>query len=189
MQPALKAGFDTFFEEAVIRRELSDNFCFYQPNYDNIEGAKAWAKQTLLAHAKDKRPVIYTFKELEECRTADDLWNAAQMQMNKEGKCHGFLRMYWAKKILEWTESPQQALEFSNMLNDKYSLDGRDPNGYVGCMWSICGTHDQGWAEREVFGKIRYMNYAGCKRKFDVASFVSKYSKYFPKPVAVKVKY
>ncbi|GAU94194.1 hypothetical protein RvY_06016 [Ramazzottius varieornatus] len=188
-KPSLRAGFDTFFEEAVIRRELSDNFCFYNSNYDNIDGAKPWAKQTLLAHMKDKRPILYTFKELEECRTADDLWNAAQMQMNREGKCHGFMRMYWAKKILEWTENPQQALEFSIKLNDKYSLDGRDPNGYVGCMWSICGTHDQGWAEREVFGKIRYMNYNGCKRKFDVAGFVSKYSKYFPKPVAVKVKY
>ena len=97
------------------------------------------------------------------------------MEMVKFGKMHGFMRMYWAKKILEWTESPEQALSIALYLNDKYQLDGRDPNGYVGCMWSICGIHDQGWRERSVFGKIRYMNYAGCKRKFDVNKFVLKY--------------
>ena len=95
--------------------------------------------------------------------------------MVQEGKMHGFLRMYWAKKILEWTASPEEALRISLYLNDKYELDGRDPNGYVGCMWSIGGVHDQGWKEREVFGKIRYMNYAGCQRKFNVSEFVAKY--------------
>jgi deoxyribodipyrimidine photo-lyase len=112
---------------------------------------------------------------LEAAETIDDLWNAAQLQMVQIGKMHGFLRMYWAKKILEWTASPEEALATSIYLNDKYSLDGRDPNGYVGCMWSIGGVHDQGWMERSIFGKIRYMNYAGCKRKFDVAKFVQKY--------------
>ena len=94
----------------------------------------------------------------------------------RPGKMHGFLRMYWAKKILEWTPSPQEALAVALWLNDKYELDGRDPNGYVGCMWSIGGIHDQGWAERKVFGKIRFMNYAGCTRKFDVKKFVARYS-------------
>uniref|UniRef100_K7F2M8 Deoxyribodipyrimidine photo-lyase n=1 Tax=Pelodiscus sinensis TaxID=13735 RepID=K7F2M8_PELSI len=98
-----------------------------------------------------------------------------QLQMVHEGKMHGFLRMYWAKKILEWTRSPEEALKFAIYLNDRYELDGRDPSGYVGCMWSICGLHDQGWAERAVFGKIRYMNYAGCKRKFDVGEFERRY--------------
>jgi deoxyribodipyrimidine photo-lyase len=165
-----------YLEEAIVRRELADNFCFYQPAYDKIEGAYDWAKKTLSDHAKDKRPAIYTLEELENFKTGDRLWNASQIQLRVEGKMHGFLRMYWAKKILEWTESPEQALEISIYLNDKYSLDGRDPNGYVGCMWSICGIHDQGWAERPVFGKIRYMNYEGCKRKFDIERYIIKYT-------------
>ncbi|CAF1108553.1 unnamed protein product [Brachionus calyciflorus] len=162
-------------EESIVRRELADNFCYYQPNYDNLEGAYDWAKLTLEAHRKDKRPALYSLSELENFKTSDRLWNASQIQLRVEGKMHGFLRMYWAKKILEWTESPEQGLEYAIYLNDKYSLDGRDPNGYVGCMWSICGIHDQGWAERAVFGKIRYMNYEGCKRKFDVERFITRY--------------
>jgi len=101
------------------------------------------------------------------------LWNASQLEMVHHGKMHGFMRMYWAKKILEWTSGPEEALSIAIYLNDKYHIDGRDPNGYVGCMWSICGLHDQGWKERPVFGKIRYMNYAGCKRKFDVDAYIS----------------
>nr|KAG5688704.1 hypothetical protein BaRGS_029530 [Batillaria attramentaria] len=172
-----KDGADAFIEEAVVRRELADNFCFYNEHYDSIKGAYKWAQDSLDAHRGDKRPYIYTRQQLEDAKTHDDLWNAAQVQMVREGKMHGFLRMYWAKKILEWTESPEQALAEAIYLNDKYNLDGRDPNGYVGCMWSICGIHDQGWAERAVFGKIRYMNYNGCKRKFDVPGFVRKYRK------------
>lgn len=164
-----------FIEEAIIRRELADNFCFYNKNYDSIEGAPQWAKTTLNIHKKDKRVYLHTQEELEYAETKDNLWNAAQRQMVIEGKMHGFLRMYWAKKILEWTESPEESLRIAIYLNDKYNLDGRDPNGYVGCMWSICGVHDQGWAERQVFGKIRYMNYEGCKRKFNVLEFISKY--------------
>ncbi|CAG0913578.1 unnamed protein product [Notodromas monacha] len=164
-----------FVEEAVVRRELADNFCFYNQKYDRIAGAYDWARLTLEAHRKDVREFLYTKEEFDDAKTHDDLWNAAQIQLKQEGKMHGFLRMYWAKKILEWTESPEQALEFAIYLNDRYNLDGRDPNGYVGCMWSICGIHDQGWAERKVFGKIRYMNYKGCKGKFDVAAFVAKY--------------
>ncbi|GIY36083.1 deoxyribodipyrimidine photo-lyase [Caerostris darwini] len=166
---------DAFVEEAVIRRELADNFCYYNKNYDKVEGAYDWAKKTLKDHSKDKREYIYTKDQFENAETHDLLWNAAQRQMVKEGKMHGFLRMYWAKKILEWTNSPEEALEFAIYLNDKYELDGRDPNGYVGCMWSICGIHDQGWAERAVFGKIRFMNYKGCTRKFDVNGFIAKY--------------
>lgn len=166
-----------FCEEAIVRRELADNFCFYNEKYDKVEGTNDWAIKSLNAHRKDKREYIYTLEQFEKGRTHDDLWNAAQKQLVKMGKMHGFLRMYWAKKILEWTESPEQALKFAIYLNDRYNLDGRDPNGYVGCMWSICGIHDQGWAERAVFGKIRYMNYQGCKRKFDVAAFVRKWNK------------
>ncbi|XP_037822376.1 deoxyribodipyrimidine photo-lyase [Lucilia sericata] len=170
-----KDSVEAFCEEAIVRRELADNFCYYNRNYDNLQGLHAWAAKTLNDHRKDKRSPCYTMEEFEKSRTHDDLWNSAQLQLVNEGKMHGFLRMYWAKKILEWTESPEQALEYAILLNDKYSLDGRDPNGYVGCMWSIGGIHDQGWAERAIFGKIRYMNYQGCKRKFDVNAFVARY--------------
>jgi len=170
-----KKGCESFIEESIVRRELSDNFCFYNANYDKLEGAAGWAQQTLKDHEKDKREHLYSMEELEKGNTHDDLWNAAQLQMVREGKMHGFLRMYWAKKILEWSPTPKEALERCIRLNDRYELDGRDPNGYVGCMWSVCGVHDMGWKEREVFGKIRFMNYAGCKRKFDVPGFVAKY--------------
>ena len=170
-----KEDIDTFIEEAVVRSELADNFCNYCDDYDNLKGGYEWAQNSLKLHEKDKREYIYTFKQLEESETHDNLWNAAQKQLFQEGKLHGFLRMYWAKKILEWTKSPKQALEFSIHLNDKYSLDGCDPNGFTGCMWSVVGAHDRAWTERTVFGKIRYMNYAGCKRKFDVEKFEEKY--------------
>uniref|UniRef100_A0A7S2PXV1 Deoxyribodipyrimidine photo-lyase n=1 Tax=Zooxanthella nutricula TaxID=1333877 RepID=A0A7S2PXV1_9DINO len=172
---AVDKSCEAYIEEAVVRRELSDNFCFYNDKYDSIEGASNWAVQTLKEHAGDKREFVYTPEQLEAGKTHDDLWNASQLQLVREGKMHGFLRMYWAKKILEWTPGPEAALAEAIRLNDRFSLDGRDPNGYVGCMWSICGIHDQGWAERPVFGKIRFMNYAGCKRKFDIPAFVKRY--------------
>ncbi|KZC07424.1 Deoxyribodipyrimidine photo-lyase, partial [Dufourea novaeangliae] len=168
---------ESFMEEAIIRRELSDNFCFYNENYDLVEGAHAWAIETLNKHRKDKREYIYSLNELEKSETHDDLWNACQNQMVTTGKMHGFLRMYWAKKILEWSETPENALQSANYLNNKYSIDGCDPNGYIGCAWSICGIHDHGWSERQIFGKIRYMNYEGCKRKFEVKKFVSQWEK------------
>ncbi|MED6167865.1 DNA photolyase phr1 [Stylosanthes scabra] len=164
---------DAFLEELIIRRELADNFCFYQLHYDSLQGAWEWARKTLLDHAADKREHTYSKEQLEKAQTADPLWNASQLEMVHYGKMHGFMRMYWAKKILEWTRGPEEALEISIYLNNKYELDGRDPSGYVGCMWSICGVHDQGWRERPVFGKIRYMNYAGCKRKFDVDGYIA----------------
>ncbi|KAJ9173475.1 hypothetical protein P3X46_016599 [Hevea brasiliensis] len=164
---------DAFLEELIVRRELADNFCFYQPHYDSLQGAWEWARNTLLDHASDKREHVYSVEQLERAQTADPLWNASQLEMVYQGKMHGFMRMYWAKKILEWTKGPDEALAISIYLNDKYELDGRDPNGYVGCMWSVCGVHDQGWKERQVFGKIRYMNYAGCKRKFDVDGYIA----------------
>lgn len=175
MRSRFPSSVDAFIEEAVVRRELSDNFCFYNPDYDNFNGLTNWAQTTLNAHRKDTREYLYTRSEFSQAQTHDDLWNAAQLQLIKEGKMHGFLRMYWAKKILEWTTSPEEALEIGIYLNDRFSLDGRDPNGYVGVMWSVGGIHDQGWGERTVFGKIRYMNYQGCQRKFKVPEFVAKY--------------
>ena len=171
----LNGSTDSFVEETVVRRELSDNFCYYNPNYDNLNGLYPWARETLEQHRDDVRKPSYTRTTLEEARTYDDLWNASQLQLMTTGKMHGFLRMYWAKKILEWSPTAAEALQNALYFNDKYAMDGCDPNGFVGCMWSIGGIHDQGWAERPIFGKIRYMNYEGCKRKFDVAQFVAKY--------------
>jgi len=162
----------SFLEELIIRKELSDNFCFYNKKYDSSEGFPSWALKTLNKHARDKRSYLYTRGQLEKAKTHDDLWNAAQIQMIKTGKMHGFLRMYWAKKILEWTKDFKTAQKIAIYLNDKYELDGRDPNGYVGIAWSIGGVHDRPWGERAVFGLVRTMTYKGCKRKFDVSKFV-----------------
>lgn len=168
---------ESFLEELVVRRELSDNFCYYNANYDSFKGFPDWAKKTLNAHKKDEREFVYTLKKFEEAKTHEDLWNAAQMQLVSTGKLHGYMRMYWAKKILEWSKSPEEALKITIYLNDKYELDGRDPNGYTGCAWAIGGVHDRAWSERPVYGKIRYMNRNGAKRKFDVEKYVKKFSK------------
>ncbi len=168
---------EVFLEELIVRRELADNFCYFNKKYDSFDGFPEWAKQTLNKHRNDKREYIYTLEELENAKTHDDLWNAAQMEMVKYGKMHGFLRMYWAKKILQWTESPEKALKYAIYLNDKYELDGRDPNGYTGIAWSIGGVHDRAWNERPIFGKIRYMNYNGCKKKFDILTYIQKIMK------------
>lgn len=167
----------SFVEELVVRKELSDNFCFHNKKYDSLEGCAGWAQETLEKHSIDKREHVYTRQQLEAGKTHDQLWNAAQLELVHKGKMHGFMRMYWAKKILEWTKSPADALADSIYLNDHYSIDGRDPNGYVGCMWSIGGIHDMGWTERPIFGKIRFMNYKGCERKFKVAMYVGKIGK------------
>ena len=164
-----------FLEEMIVRRELSDNFCEYEPYYDYFEGFHKWAQETLNDHREDKRDYLYTQDQFEESKTHDPLWNAAQNQMKLEGKMHGYMRMYWAKKILEWSESPEAALQIAIDLNDKYELDGRDPNGYAGIAWSIGGVHDRAWFERPVYGKIRYMNYNGCKSKFNVSNYIEIY--------------
>ncbi len=170
---APKADREAFLDELIVRRELSDNFCLYTPNYDTFEGFHPWAKATLNQHRCDEREYTYTLEQFEHAKTHDSLWNASQRQMVNTGKMHGYLRMYWAKKVLEWTPSPEEAMRTAIYLNDKYSLDGCDPNGYAGIAWSIGGTHDRAWSERPIFGKVRYMNYNGCKRKFDVEGFVS----------------
>lgn len=162
-----------FLEELIVRRELSDNFTFYNKNYQTPEGFPAWAKLSINEHRGDVRERIYTLEQFERCATHDELWNAAQRQMVLTGKMHGYMRMYWAKKILEWTPSVEDAMMIAVYLNDKYELDGRDPNGYAGIAWSIGGVHDRAWFDRPVFGKIRYMNANGCKSKFDVAKYIS----------------
>lgn len=171
---ALDEDKSAFLEELIVRRELADNFCFYNPNYDTSKGFHSWAKETHSIHTNDKRDYTYSFIEFEQAKTHDPLWNAAQIELVKTGKMHGFMRMYWAKKILEWTSSPDEAMKIAIYLNDKYSLDGRDPNGYAGIAWSIGGVHDRAWSERPIFGKIRYMNYEGCKRKFNVEEYIKR---------------
>ncbi len=173
---APKKAKEVFLEELIVRKELSDNFCHYNKNYDSVKGFPDWAIKTLDKHLKDKREYIYTKSQFEKAATHDEAWNAAQRQMVTTGKMHGYMRMYWAKKILEWTKHYKDALAIAIYLNDKYELDGRDPNGYVGVAWSIGGVHDRPWFEREIFGKIRYMNYNGLKRKFDIETYIKKFS-------------
>ena len=166
-------GKDTFLEQLIVRKELSDNFCYYNEDYDSFKGFHSWAQKTLNEHREDQREYLYSSSDFENANTHDKLWNAAQHQMIVSGKMHGFMRMYWAKKILEWSEDPETALQIAIDLNDKYELDGRDPNGYTGIAWSIGGIHDRPWFERPVFGKVRYMNFNGCKRKFDVNKYIN----------------
>ena len=166
-----KVAKEAFLEELIVRRELADNFCFYNDLYDSFAGFPDWAKKTLDAHRQDRREYLYTLEQFEGASTHDTLWNAAQMEMVGRGKMHGYLRMYWAKKILEWSPSPEEAITAAITLNDRYELDGRDPNGYAGIAWSIGGLHDRAWGERPVFGKIRYMSYGGCRSKFDVRAY------------------
>jgi deoxyribodipyrimidine photo-lyase len=166
-------GVEAFLEELIVRRELSMNFVCYNQNYDNYNGLNDWAKNTLLKHATDKRDYVYTLEELENAETHDPYWNAAQMEMVKKGKMQGYMRMYWGKKIIEWTKDPKKAYEMALYLNNKYELDGRDPNSFTGVAWCF-GKHDRPWKERPVFGKVRYMNDKGLERKFDMKLYLNK---------------
>lgn len=165
-------GMNALFEELIVRKELADNFCFYNDNYATLDGSADWAKKSLAQHCDDPREFIYSLEQWENATTHDDIWNAAQSQLRKTGKMHGYMRMYWAKKILEWSASPAEAVRTGVYLNDKYSLDGGDPNGYAGILWSMAGLHDRPWFERSVYGKIRYMNDNGLRRKFDVSQYI-----------------
>jgi len=163
-----------FLEELIVRKELADNFCFYCADYDNENSLESWAKANMAITDEEPRGYIYSLCEFEEATTHDELWNAAQNELKIKGKIHGYMRMYWAKKILEWTPGTKDAFEIAVYLNDKYALDGRDPSGYAGIAWSLGGVHDRAWPSRKVFGKVRYMNYNGCKSKFDVKKYILK---------------
>jgi deoxyribodipyrimidine photo-lyase len=164
-------GTEAFLEELIVRRELSMNFVFYNEKYDSFEAVPEWAKKTLKAHKKDKRQYTYSLEELESTQTHDPYWNAAQKEMVIKGKMHGYMRMYWGKKIIEWRKTPEEAFQTTLYLNNKYELDGRDPNGFTGVAWCF-GKHDRPWGERPVFGNVRYMNDKGLKRKFDADGYV-----------------
>ena len=165
---------ESYLEELIVRRELSMNFVNYNPDYMSIDCLPNWAKTTLEDHKSDSREYIYDLEEFEEYKTHDPYWNAAQRQMVEEGKMHGYMRMYWGKKIIEWTKTPEEAYAIAIYLNDKYELDGRDPNGYAGVAWCF-GKHDRAWKERNIFGKIRYMNDKGLRRKFDIDTYARRY--------------
>ncbi len=164
-------GLEPFLEELLVRRELSLNFVHYNRGYDKWEAVPDWARANLAAHGGDPRPALYTPAELEEARTQDPYWNAAQDEMRITGKMHGYMRMYWGKKILEWNRSPEAAFRTAQALNDKYELDGRGPNGFAGVAWCF-GKHDRPWPSRPVFGTVRSMNAAGLRRKFDADQYV-----------------
>ena len=166
---------EAFLEELIVRKELADNFCLYNKQFKSLKGIPSWAKNSLESHREDFRPYIYTMEELESAKTHDKLWNAIQNQLMRDGIIHGYLRMYWAKKILEWTISADVALKIAIYLNDKYAYDAPSANGYVGILWAIGGLHDRAFTDYPVTGKIRRMAYNAIKRKCDLSNYLKKY--------------
>ena len=169
---AERANIDVYLEELIVRRELAVNFVARNPEYDRLSGCPEWARATLAKHAGDPRPFLYPADALEAAATHDPLWNAAQREMVLTGRMHNYLRMYWAKKILEWSPDAETAFQVALDLNDRYEMDGRDPNGYAGVAWAIGGKHDRPWPERPIFGTVRFMSYESTRRKFDSAAYI-----------------
>jgi deoxyribodipyrimidine photo-lyase len=171
-----KDNIESFVEELVVRRELSMNFVFYNDDYDSFSNLPGWAKETLREHEDDEREHVYTTEQLENAQTHDEYWNAAMREMVYTGYMHNYMRMYWGKKILEWSNTPEHAYRATLYLNNKYFLDGRDPNSFANVAW-VFGQHDRGWTEREVFGKVRYMSAGGLERKTKPEQYVEKVEK------------
>ena len=166
---------EAFLDQIITWRELGFQFCHYRPDYPEYESLPNWAMETLQKHAEDPKPFLYTVREFEQARTHDPIWNAAQNQLLEEGRIHNYLRMLWGKKILHWSDSPEDALRIMERLNNRYALDGRDPNSYTGIFW-ILGRHDRAWGpERPVFGKVRYMTSASTKRKLRMKAYLREY--------------
>jgi deoxyribodipyrimidine photo-lyase len=170
--PKLRDAAESYKNELVAWRELSVNFVRYQPEYDSPECADKWARETIAEHDKDQRETLYKLPQLEKGETYDELWNASQLQMVKYGWMHNYMRMYWAKKILEWTPNVGIAMKVAIYLNDKYEIDGRDPGGYAGIAWSMLGKFDRTWFDRPIFGKRRYMSGASTGKKFDSKTYM-----------------
>jgi deoxyribodipyrimidine photo-lyase len=168
-----KEAREAYLEELIVRRELAMNFVYYTPDYDSYTCLPAWAQKTLAEHKKDRREYCYTRRQLENAKTHDDYWNAAMREMKSTGFMHNYMRMYWGKKILEWSPSPEQAFKTTLAINNKFFLDGRDANSYTGVAW-VFGVHDRAWFERPIFGKIRYMAASGLERKCDIQAYVKK---------------
>ncbi len=172
---ATKDNKEAFLEELIIRKELADNFCLYSKCFKNFSSIPSWAKLSLKFHKPDLRTYMYSLQEFENAKTHDKLWNAAQNQLIKVGIIHGYLRMYWAKKILEWTISPEEALKIAIYLNDKYAYDSPSANGYVGILWAIGGLHDRAFNDYPVTGKIRRMTYDSINKKYELSNYINKY--------------
>jgi len=172
-----QASITAFIEQLIVRRELAVNFVHFNDAYDRLDGCERWARQTLRQHQFDARPHRYTTDEFEAGATHDALWNAAQAQMINAGWMHGYVRMYWAKKILEWSGSAEEAFAIAVELNDRYLLDGRDPNGYTNIAWAIGGKHDRPWPPRPVYGTIRSMSAASTSRKFNAAAYIAQHGR------------
>jgi deoxyribodipyrimidine photo-lyase len=170
---APQAAKDVFLDQLITWRELGINLVRFNQDYDNFECGEPWAHRSLAKHANDRRPILYTEAQLENAETADPMWNAAQMQMVNTGWMHNYMRMYWGKKILEWSPSAAEAYRRTVCLNDKYELDGRDPNGYAGVAWTIVGKFDRPWFDRPIFGQIRYMSSASTGKKFDSKKYIA----------------
>jgi len=167
---------EAFLDQLITWRELGFNVCHKRSDYDRWESLPDWAIKTLSKHARDRREHVYTIEEFASAATHDPLWNAAQTQLLREGTIHNYLRMLWGKKILEWTSEPREALEVMIELNNRYALDGRDPNSYTGIFW-VLGRHDRAWGpERAVFGTVRYMSSANTARKFPVRAYLDRFS-------------
>ena len=172
----LSPNAESFLDQAITWRELGFHFCQHRKDYDSYDSLPEWALKTLKEHTRDERANVYTPRDFESAATHDTLWNAAQIQLLTEGRIHNYMRMLWGKKILEWSKSPQQALQTMVHLNNKYALDGRDPNSYSGIFWCL-GRFDRPWGpERPIFGTVRYMSSENTARKFNVKGYVKKYS-------------
>jgi deoxyribodipyrimidine photo-lyase len=163
-----------FVDRIVVKKEIADNFCLHTPEYDCVGAFPEWARRTINYHRSDVREHLYTMEQLDQAQTHDPLWNAAQTELIKRGKIHGYLREYWANKIIEWTKSPEEAFSFAIHLNDRYSLDGRDPSGYTGIAMVIGGLYGRPWQTKEVFGKVKRMTYTGARLRFDIHAYEEK---------------
>ena len=170
---------EAFLEELIVRRELAANFVYFNDDYDAYAAVPRWARQTLALHRRDPRPHRYTRRQMENAQTHDTYWNAAMREMRLTGYMHGYMRMYWGKKIIEWTNTPAYAHATALYLNNKYFIDGRDPNAYTNVAW-LFGLHDRPWQERPVFGKVRYMNANGLRRKFDMDGYIRRVAEMEP---------
>lgn len=167
---------ESFLDELVTWRELGFNMCWQEPRYDQYESLPDWAQETLRKHSSDPRPYVYTLEQLQSAGTHDTLWNAAQTQLVTEGRMHNYLRMLWGKKILQWSETPRDALAVMIELNNRYAVDGRNPNSYSGIFW-VLGRYDRAWGpERPIFGKIRYMASENTARKLKLTNYLKRYS-------------
>jgi deoxyribodipyrimidine photo-lyase len=170
----MSASAESFIDELVTWRELGHIYCARHADYDSYDTLPEWARDTMEAHASDAREHVYTLEEFDAAATHDEIWNAAQRQLVGEGIIHNYLRMLWGKKILEWSAHPREAFETMIELNNRYALDGRDPNSYSGIAW-VMGRFDRGWPERAIFGKVRSMTSDSTRRKVRLDTYLARW--------------